>query len=74
VGIVTITTVGYVDFYPVTNPGRTVGALTVLIGIAVLGTLTGYLAFALLSPRKVTHARAGPAVERALVHWSALMT
>jgi voltage-gated potassium channel len=59
-GIVTITTVGYGDFYPVTNPGRVVGAIIMLNGIAVLGTLTGYLANAFLSPRKVTHAPAGP--------------
>ena len=65
VGIVTITTVGYGDFYPVTNPGRVVGALTMLIGIAILGTLTGYLANAFLSPRKVTHATAGPQDARA---------
>ena len=64
-GIVTIRTVGYGDFYPVTNPGRVVGALTMLIGIAVLGTLTGYLANAFLSPRKVTHATAGPQDARA---------
>jgi voltage-gated potassium channel len=59
-GIVTITTVGYGDFYPVTNPGRLIGAITMLIGIAVLGTLTGYLANAFLSPRKVTPAASDP--------------
>ena len=48
----TITTVGYGDFYPVTNPGRVVGAITMLLGIAVLGTLTGYLANAFLAPAK----------------------
>jgi voltage-gated potassium channel Kch len=64
-GIVTITTVGYGDFYPVTNPGRVVGALTMLNGIAVLGTLTGYLANAFLSPKKVTHAAPAPEDARA---------
>jgi voltage-gated potassium channel Kch len=59
-GVVTITTVGYGDFYPVTNPGRLVGALTMLIGIGVLGTLTGYLANAFLAPQKVTPAAGDP--------------
>jgi voltage-gated potassium channel len=64
-GLVTITTVGYGDFYPVTNPGRLVGALTMLIGIAVLGTLTGYLANAFLSPPKPTPTAVHPEDDRA---------
>jgi voltage-gated potassium channel len=50
-GIVTMTTVGYGDYYPVTNPGRVAGAITMLIGIGLIGTFTGYLANAFLSPR-----------------------
>jgi voltage-gated potassium channel Kch len=64
-GVVTITTVGYGDFYPVTNPGRVVGAITMLLGIAVLGTLTGYLANAFLAPAKAKPAATGPEDARA---------
>jgi voltage-gated potassium channel len=48
--IVTISTVGYGDQYPVTNPGRLMGAIIIVIGVGIFGTLTGYLANAFLSP------------------------
>ena len=34
-----------------TNPGRVVGAITMIIGIGLIGTFTGYLANAFLGPR-----------------------
>ncbi|EWS99709.1 ion transporter [Intrasporangium oryzae NRRL B-24470] len=49
--IVTISTVGYGDQYPVTTPGRVLGAIIIVIGVAIFGTLTGYLANLFLSPR-----------------------
>jgi voltage-gated potassium channel len=49
--IVTITTVGYGDKYPVTNAGRIVGVLTMVIGVGLFGVLTGYLANAFLAPK-----------------------
>jgi hypothetical protein len=50
--IVTISTVGYGDRYPVTNDGRIVGTLIILIGVGIFGTFTGYLANLFLSPSK----------------------
>lgn len=42
--LVTLTTVGYGDYFPVTGAGRLVGFLVMLLGLAVLGTLAGVLA------------------------------
>ena len=50
--IVTISTVGYGDQFPVTNAGRLMGALIIIIGVGIFGTFTGYLANAFLGPSK----------------------
>ena len=50
--IVTISTVGYGDRYPVTNQGRIVGSLIIVVGVAIFGTFTGYLANLFLAPSK----------------------
>ncbi|MGE4299711.1 MAG: TrkA family potassium uptake protein [Desulfovibrionaceae bacterium] len=42
--MVTLTTVGYGDYTPVTVPGRLLGLLVMLSGIGLLSTLTGNLA------------------------------
>jgi len=42
--IVTVTTVGYGDHYPVTREGRVVGAVLMIGGVCLLGTLTGLVA------------------------------
>ena len=56
--IVTISTVGYGDQYPVTNAGRLHGVVIIVLGVAIFGTLTGYLANLFLSPRKSEQAAA----------------
>ena len=41
--IVTFTTVGYGDLYPVTRPGRFAAVLLMIGGVALIGTLAGSL-------------------------------
>ena len=48
--IVTISTVGYGDQYPVTDAGRMLGALIIIVGVGIFGTFTGYLANLFLGP------------------------
>jgi voltage-gated potassium channel len=42
--IVTIATVGYGDRYPVTNPGRIVGVVLIVMGVSAFSVLTSYIA------------------------------
>jgi hypothetical protein len=50
--IVTISTVGYGDQYPVTNAGRIIGSGIIVVGVGIFGTFTGYLANFFLSPQR----------------------
>lgn len=52
--IVTMSTVGYGDQYPISNPGRVLGTVIIVVGVGIFGTLTGYLANVFLSPAKAT--------------------
>ena len=49
--VVTISTVGYGDRYPVSNAGREMGTFIIVVGVGIFGTLTGYLANFFLAPR-----------------------
>jgi voltage-gated potassium channel len=49
-GLVTITTVGYGDFFPVTTMGRATGIFVMFAGIGIIGALASILASLLVSP------------------------
>lgn len=50
--IVTISTVGYGDQFPVTDAGRMLGTLIIVVGVGIFGTFTGYLANFFLAPKR----------------------
>lgn len=56
--VVTISTVGYGDQYPVTTAGRIIGAFIIVVGVGIFGTFTGYLANLFLGPGRSTDAQA----------------
>ena len=49
-GLVTITTVGYGDFFPMTLMGRITGIFVMFAGIGIIGALASILASLLVSP------------------------
>ena len=49
-GLVTITTVGYGDRYPVTPEGRLIGTFLLMSGIGLFSVLTGFIANVFLAP------------------------
>jgi voltage-gated potassium channel len=61
-GLVTITTVGYGDYYPVTMTGRIIAVSVMLAGVGIIGALASILASMLVPPPKEdTSDAAGPA-------------
>jgi len=50
--LVTVTTIGYGDRFPVTNEGRLLAAVLIVFGIGLLASLTGYIASWIISQSK----------------------
>lgn len=49
--VVSITTVGYGDMYPVTDMGRYIGTLILVIGVGLYAVITGYIVDKYMSSR-----------------------
>lgn len=50
--LVTLTTVGYGDRFPVTDEGRIIGVVLMIAGVGLFGTLSGFVASWFLSPKQ----------------------
>lgn len=48
--IVTISTVGYGDYYPVTTSGHVIGTLVIICGVSFFGVISGYMASIFVAP------------------------
>ena len=55
--VVTTSTVGYGDFYPVTGPGRLLAAVVMILGIGLFATLAGAVASRMTSLAPISHAK-----------------
>jgi voltage-gated potassium channel len=60
-GVVTLTTVGYGDRFPVTFLGRLTGVSVMMAGIGIIGALASILASVLVPPPKEPEAASDPA-------------
>ena len=68
---VTITTVGYGDYYPVTTLGRLTGVLVMLAGVGIIGALASILASLLVSPAPAKKPEEALGVEATAIEASA---
>ncbi|WP_137225548.1 ion transporter [Shewanella sp. MEBiC00475] len=48
--LVTISTVGYGDFYPVSTIGHVIGGLVIISGVSFFGVISGYMASVFVAP------------------------
>lgn len=60
-GVVTITTVGYGDFYPVTGGGQVVATIMIFSGVALIAIFTAWVASTFLNPSSSSSASAAAA-------------
>jgi len=64
---VTMSTVGYGDFYPVTTMGRLVAVIFIIIGVGLFGVVTGFLANAFLGEEQALETEDEPDVTQLLL-------
>ncbi|ALS97641.1 potassium channel family protein [Lacimicrobium alkaliphilum] len=50
--LVTISTVGYGDYYPVSTAGRVVSILLIISGVSLFGVISGYIASYFITPQE----------------------
>jgi len=62
-GVVTITTVGYGDFYPVTAGGQVVATIMIFSGVALIAIFTAWVASSFLSPSSSSQQTDAPTPE-----------
>ena len=72
--VVTISTVGYGDQYPVTTAGRILGAVIIVIGVGIFGTFTGYLANLFLARRPASDEPTGDDTRERVARLRTLLT
>ena len=48
--LVTISTVGYGDYYPVTTVGHVIGGIVIVCGVSFFGVISGYMASIFVAP------------------------
>ena len=69
--VVTVTTVGYGDFYPITTLGRVVAVVLMICGVGLFGSFAAYISSMFVkddSERDAREARAQREMTRALYH------
>ncbi|MFT5704591.1 MAG: voltage-gated potassium channel [Shewanella sp.] len=48
--LVTISTVGYGDYYPITTAGHVIGGVVIVCGVSFFGVISGYMASVFIAP------------------------
>lgn len=74
-GVVTVTTVGYGDIYPITPEGRVAGAALMVLGVTLFAGITGTITSVLVAERQGSPADVPDQLERlAALHASGAIT
>ncbi|MER2491950.1 ion transporter [Catenovulum sediminis] len=66
-GLITISTVGYGDYYPVTTMGRVISSLLIISGVSLFGVISGYIA------SSFSHSNVQENIEETVPDWAKAM-